>query len=308
MNDEHDNAMSMKTPGLGRRGLLRSGAAGGAATLLAAVATTPATAAAPVEIDTDFADFVMPKFSCDDSLSKIQKKGVLVAGTSNDWPYSFLDPKNNNVWSGLDADIINYVAKMLKIPKVSVQTATFDGLIPGTLDGRFDLVADSIHYTKVRAKAVAFCFPTYYYAETMVVKKGNPLNLHSLQDLKGHTCGTLLGTNYAEWLQTVPGVIFKPYKDWQLLLPDLSAGRLDAIIYDQPVMAALLKQHPDWQGEIVSDYQPRTFKNPNGYSRYAFRQGDMQLITGFSAAIEWMEYNMVMAKILSKWGLTGYNN
>jgi polar amino acid transport system substrate-binding protein len=34
----------------------------------------------------------------------------------------------------------------------------------------------------------------------------------------------------------------------------------------------------------------------------------MQLITGFSAAIEWMEYNMVMAKILSKWGLTGYNN
>ena len=73
-------------------------------------------------------------------------------------------------------------------------------------------------------------------------------------------------------------------------------------------MAALLKQHPDWQAEIVSDYEPRTFKNPNGYSHYVFRQGDMQLITGFSAAIEWMEYNMAMAKILSKWGLTGYNN
>jgi len=300
--------MATEAPGLGRRGLLRSGAAGGAATLLAAVGATPATAAAPVEIDTNFADFVMPKFSCDDSLSKIQQKGVLVAGTSNDWPYSFLDPANNNEWSGLDADIIRFVAKMLKIPKVDVQTVTFDGLIPGTLDGRFDMVGDSIHYTKVRAKAVGFCFPTYYYAETLVVKKGNPLKLHSLRDLSGHSCGTLLGTNYAEWLQTVPGVTFMPYKDWTLLLPDLASGRLDAVLYDQPVMAALLKQHPDWQAEIVDDYEPRTFKNPNGYSRYVFRQGDMQLITGFSAAIEWMEYNMEMAKILTKWGLSGYND
>jgi ABC-type amino acid transport substrate-binding protein len=105
------------------------------------------------------------------------------------------------------------------------------------------MVSDSIHYTKVRAKSVSFCFPTYYYAETLVVKKGNPLKLHSLQDLKDHTCGTVLGTNYAEWLQTIPGVIFQPYKDWQLLSPDLTAGRLDAILFDQPVMAALLKRH-----------------------------------------------------------------
>lgn len=308
MKREQGDATATEASRLGRRGLLRSGAAGGAATLLAAVGATPAQAAAPVEIDTNFADFVMPKFSCDNSLSKIQQKGELVIGTSNDWPYSFLDPANNNEWSGLDADIINFVAKMLKIPKVNVQTVTFDGLIPGTLDGRFDMVGNSIHYTKVRAKAVGFCFPTYYYAETLVVQKGNPLKLHSLQDLKGHTCGTLLGTNYAEWLQTVPGVIFKPYKNWELLLPDLASGRLESILYDQPVMAALLKQHPDWQAEIVSDYEPRTFKNPNGYSRYVFRQGDMQLITGFSAAIEWMEYNMEMAKILSKWGLTGYND
>jgi polar amino acid transport system substrate-binding protein len=293
---------------LGRRGMLRGGIAGGGATLLAAVGARPARAAAPVEIDTNFADFVMPKFSCDDSLAKIQQKGELVIGTSNDWPYSFLDPANNNTWSGLDADIIRFVAKMLKIPKIGVQTVTFDGLIPGTLDGRFDMVGDSIHYTRARAKVVNFCFPTYYYVETLVVKKGNPLKLHSLQDLKDHSCGTVLGTNYAEWLQTIPGVGFQPYKDWNLLLPDLAAGRVDAILFDQPVMAASLKQHPEWPGELVEDYEPRTFKNPNGYSRFVFRQGDMQLIAGFSSAIERMQYNMVMQKILEKWGLTGYNN
>ena len=45
-------------------------------------------------IDTSFADFTWPKINGnDDSLTKIQKKGVLTIGTSNDWPYSFLDPK-----------------------------------------------------------------------------------------------------------------------------------------------------------------------------------------------------------------------
>ena len=48
---------------------------------------------------------------------------------------------------------------MLKIPKVDVQTATFDGLIPGTLDGRFDMVGDSIHYTKARVQDREFLLP-----------------------------------------------------------------------------------------------------------------------------------------------------
>ena len=79
-----------------------------------------------------------------------------MVGTSNDWPYSFLDPKTNE-WTGLDGDIIKYIAKMLKIDKIDVQTVTFDGLIPGLLDGRFDIVGDSIHYTKNRSKVVNFC-------------------------------------------------------------------------------------------------------------------------------------------------------
>jgi polar amino acid transport system substrate-binding protein len=197
---------------------------------------------------------------------------------------------------------------MLKIPKVDVQTVTFDGLVPGTLAGRFDVVGDSIHYTKARSKIVNFCFPTYYYAETLAVPKGNPLKIHSLNDLKGKKAGTLLGTNYAEWLGTIQGVTLQGYKDWQQMMPELALGRVDAVLYDQPVVAAQMKDHPEWKIDIVEDYEPRTFKNPNGYSRYAFRQGDIQLVSAFSAAIEWMEYNMEMQKILTKWGLTGYNN
>src|ERR1700724_1823373 len=96
---------------------------GGAAALLAASAgTARATALAPPAVnDKDYPDFSLIKInSDDDSLVKIQKKG-LVVGTSNDWPYSFLDPKTNE-WSGIDSAFINLACKMLNIDKISVQT------------------------------------------------------------------------------------------------------------------------------------------------------------------------------------------
>jgi len=299
------------TEELGRRSLLRNGGIGGAAALVAAtgtaIAPSPARANEQPPVDPSFADFVLPKINGnDDSLEKILKKGVLVAGMSQDWPYSFIDDKTKE-WSGLDADILKLVQKMLKIPKFDVQTLTFDGLVPGTLSGRFDMVADSIHYTKARAKVVGFCFPTYYYAETLVVAKGNPQNIKQLADLKGKRIGTLTGTNYMEWLGEISGVTPTPYTDWVQMLPQLAIGRLDAVLYDQPVMAATIKDHPEWKVEMVEDYVPKTEKNPNGYSRYVFRQGDIQLVSAVSAAIEWLEYNGEIKKILTKWGLTGYN-
>jgi ABC-type amino acid transport substrate-binding protein len=184
----------------------------------------------------------------------------------------------------------------------------FSGLIPGLLDGRFDMVGDSIHWTVARSKVVEFCFPTYYYSEWLAVKKGNPLKLNGFADMKGKKIATLNGTNYAEWLRGVEGIDLIVVKNWQEVLQDLVLGRVDGIIYDQPVLAASFKDHPEWPVELASGYEPRTFKNPVGYSRYAFRQSDAQWCNAFSGALEWMQDQLEMQKILTKWNLTGYNN
>ncbi len=296
------------TSALSRRRLLTAGSAAGIAA--ATVGVVPKSAAAAVAVppvDASFKDFVLSNIGCDDSLLKMQQKGELVVGTSDDWPYSFYPP-NSQEWSGLDADIMKYVAKMLKIPKVTVQTAKFSGLIPGLLDGRFDVVGDSIHWTVARSKIVEFCFPTYYYSEWLAVKKGNPLKINGFGDMKGKKIATLNGTNYAEWLRAVEGIDLLVVENWQDVIQDLVIGRVDGIIYDQPVLAASFKDHPEWPVELASGYEPRTFKNPVGYSRYAFRQSDVQFTNAFSNALEWMQDQLEMSKILTKWNLTGYNN
>ncbi len=292
---------------LSRRRLLVSGGLASAGLVAAGMTPHARAVAAEPMIDTSFKDFTLPKFTCDDSLVKVQQRGELIISTSNDWPYSYLAP-NTNEFSGIDADILRFVTKMLKIPKINVQTVTFDGLIPGLLAGRFDLVGDSIHYTKNRAKSVDFTFPTYYYSEWLAVKKGNPLKANSIADLKGHTVGALLGTNYAEWVQQTAGVTYQGYKEWLPMAQDIKIGRLDACVHDQPIVAAYIKEHADSDLELPDAYEPHQLKNPAGYSRYAIRQGDVQLRVAMSAAMEWMEDSDEMSKILSKWGLSGYNN
>ena len=143
-----------------------------------------------------------------------------------------------------------YIAKMLKIDKVTVQTVTFDGLIPGLLDGRFDIVGDSIHYTKNRSKVVNFCFPTYYYAEGAGGAEGQPATSCT-------SWPTARATPSARcWAPTTPSGCRRPGREvpgLQGLGTDRSGTR------DRPHRcravrpaggAALMKDHPEWKIEL----------------------------------------------------------
>lgn len=286
---------------LGRRALLKGAGLG----LVAGWA--PAAAAAEPAVDAAFEGFALPPSSGgDESLRRVQDKGRLAVATSNDWPYSFLDPQTGE-WSGVDADIIRFVARMLKIAAIDVQTVAWDGLIPSLLSGRCDCIGDAIDYTVERSAVVRFSFPTYFYTEALVVPAGNPLGLHGLADLAGHRVGTLLGSNYAEWLAGRPGVELQNFPGLGEMLPQLAVGRVDAVLYDEPVMRAQLKAHPDWKLELAAGYRSSITRTPCRYTRYALRPADSQLAGGFDAALQWMEYRGEMEKILIRWNFSNQN-
>lgn len=286
----------------------KQGDAGAAAVANAAPGTAPAGGEVPTVNSTDFKDFVINQTLLDGSLTKIQKAGVLKVGTSADWPYAFTDEKTGE-FKGIDADILKEVVKMLNIKSFKVEVVPFDGMIPGLLDGRFDVIIDSLHQTPKRNKVVAFSTPIYYYSEWLIVKKGNPKNLHQLSDLKGHSVGAMLGSNYSDWAHEIAGVgEVKDYKSWPEEVADLQSGRVDAVIHDQPIAAASIKDHPEWTIELASGYVPKQLKNPSGYSVQTFRPGDNQLRDAWSRAITYLQDNGTMAKILQNLGLTDYNN
>ena len=93
---------------------------------------------------------------------------------------------------GVDADLANALAKQLGT-KVKLVNATFDTIIPGLLDGKFDVGASSFTDTKAREQQVDFV--TYFSSgEAFYVKATAPANFTSLDSLCGHSVAVESGT------------------------------------------------------------------------------------------------------------------
>ena len=93
---------------------------------------------------------------------------------------------------GVDADLMNALGKQLGA-KVKLVNATFDTIIPGLLDGKFDVGASSFTDTKAREQQVDFV--TYFSSgEAFYVKATAPANFTSLDSLCNHSVAVESGT------------------------------------------------------------------------------------------------------------------
>jgi polar amino acid transport system substrate-binding protein len=243
----------------------------------------------------------------DGSFDRVKKAGAMVFGSSNDEPFAFLDPKTKEV-TGIDAEMVADVLKRLGIAKREMFQDKFAGLIPGLLSKRFDMIADAMYITAKRRQQIEFSDGWYQYGETLVVAKGNPKTIHTLDDLKkGHRAASYLGTVYQDWLNALApqGAKVSSYPAVPEALQDLKIGRLDAALIDGPVAAYILGKNPDLAAamEIVGDYKPQEV----GVIGSGFRKEDVDLREAVNWALGEMKKDGTDLKILRKWGLNEQN-
>jgi len=98
-------------------------------------------------------------------------------------PFNFRDPENPDRIIGSDADLARAVFKCIGVP-VEFVTALWSGLLPAVTGGRIDVMWADLYYTPERAKMVDFVLYSTM-ADRAITYKGNPKNLHSLDDLCG---------------------------------------------------------------------------------------------------------------------------
>ncbi len=241
----------------------------------------------------------------DGSFERVTSAKTLTFGTSNDQPFSFLDPKTGQL-AGVDAEMLLAMLSKLGIPDHKVMQVDFNGLIPGLLASRMDLIADAMYITEKRKKVINFSDGWYQYGETLLVKKGNPMNLHTLADLgQGAKVGSQLGTVYLDWLNAIPGAKVSSYPEAATMMEDLKTGRLDAGLIDAPVAGFALSKNPDYiiAFEMVSDYQPKEI----GVIGSGFRKEDAALLEAFNWALAAIKADETDLAILKRWGLGEQN-
>ena len=173
----------------------------------------------------------------------IRDKGTLVVGSDISYaPVEFKDTNGTTI-VGIDPDIAAALGKQLGVT-LKFQNATFDGLITSLTSKRIDLILSAMSDNKKRQKTIDFV--DYFNAGTSIlVGKGNPKAIKSLDDFCGQTVALQRGTtqeDVAKAQQTKCAAAGKPLKvlafdtDPEALL-QVKQGRAVADMNDFPVAA-----------------------------------------------------------------------
>ncbi len=221
----------------------------------------------------------------------------LTLGICPDFPWTYQDNKTRQP-AGLDVAIFKEVTQRLGIKKVKYAMMPIDSIIPALLSKRIDVDVDNLHENQERLKVVDFTSPAYFYGGVIAVQKGNPKHITSWQDLAGKAVGAYRGSFYDFALRkrTDLGKL-EPYTTSAIELADLAAGRIDALVDDEPKVRQYIKQHPNANMELTDIVLPASLHF--GYARYCVRKSDVDLNWAISRAIDEMRADGTIAKLLS---------
>lgn len=180
----------------------------------------------------------------------VKDKGELVMATDPSYP-PIESIVNGKTYQGFDIDLANALGKVMGV-KIVITKAQFDGILAGINSGRYAFSMSAFTDNSDREKANDFI--TYFTAGTSIgVKKGNPKNVQTQDDLCGKTVAaekgtiqltaltkdavdgapTLRGTCVAKKLP-VPKAL--PLPDQNAVNAAVISGRADAFTGDSPIV------------------------------------------------------------------------
>lgn len=234
--------------------------------------------------------------------SKLVSAGTLTVGSDVSYPpQEYNDAAGNAV--GMDIDIAAEIASRMGL-QLKVINFKFDNLIPALQAGQFDIVVSAMTITDERKKVVNFV-PYFEAGQAVLVKKGNPKGIKTLDDLSGLTAVAQQGTTEEQSLKDEntklqqagkPLINVLTYPTDTDAVDQLRIGRADATLHDSPVAAYYAKINPDFEVAI-----PVFDSAPEGI---AIAQDNADMNTAVTKAVNDMKSDGTLDKIVKdKWGI-----
>lgn len=172
-------------------------------------------------------------------LQAVRKDGTLLLATEGQYaPFNYFKGKQ---LTGFEVEVAELVARKMGL-KPQWKTLSFDALLTGLQQDRWDVVIASHAITDERAKAVTFTAPHYCSGGTIVSM--TPA-LRSARDLAGKVVAVQTGTTYAAEVRRLPGVAsVKNFPSDTDARSALVSKRVDAMVTDRFVAKELLRKSP----------------------------------------------------------------
>ena len=218
----------------------------------------------------------------DGSFKRVLREGIVI-GWGAEEPFAYVDPKTKEI-DGIDIRIMKKITETLGIEKVTWVPEGTGGSIQGLLAKRYDTSSSNIHENAKRLKVVDFTSPAYWYGASLAVRKGNPKNIHGMNDLAGKVAGAV-ASGFDWYILSTHKELkeLKSYPNTEAEFADLVNGRLDVVMEDEIAAKLFMKHHPGVPMELATGYNP--LPEEYGYARYGIRKEDIDLNHAISRAI-----------------------
>lgn len=238
-----------------------------------------------------------------DKLEQLKEQGFARIAIANEPPFTSVTADGKV--SGAAPDVAREVFKRLGVSDVVASISEYGAMIPGLQARRFDAVTAGLFMKPERCAAVVYSEPVLCDAEAFALKKGNPLNLKSYQDIAANPDAKIgaPGGGTEEKLALEAGVP----RDRVIVVPDgpsglkmLQDGRID--VYSLPVLSinALVTQANDPSLEVVAP----VVGAPVYCDGAAFRKGDEALRDAFDVELAKLKESGEFAKIIEPYGFS----
>lgn len=232
---------------------------------------------------------------------KLTAAGTLTFGSDVAYPpQEYIGADGKAV--GMDIDIAEEIATRMGL-KFNVINFKFDDIIPALNAGQFDAVISAMTITEERQKVVQFV-PYFEAGQSVLVRKGNPKGIKTLDDLSGKTVAAQSGTVAQTALEDLNKRLETEGKEKAnvILYPvdtnavdQLRVGRADATLHDSPVAAYYSKLNPDFEIGVENfDSAPQGI---------AIAKDNQPMFDAIKSAMDAMMADGTLDAIKAKWGV-----
>ncbi len=229
---------------------------------------------------------------------RLVEEGFLTVGSDIAYPpFEYTDEKTGE-YTGFDIDLMTEIANRMGLKAKFVNTA-WDGIIPGLLSDKYDVICSAMTITEERAKQVDFSDP-YFEAKQVILTKADNTEIQDVDDLNGKVVAVQQGTTgdfAAQRLKDEKGIQLeiKRFEGTPEALMAVQKGDADAAIIDNFVAYIAAKENPDIYRVIESnEFAPE-------YYGIAVNKDNPALLEKINEVLKEIKEDGTYDKIYNKW-------
>lgn len=246
----------------------------------------------------------------EDLLAQLKEKGTVTVGFANEQPYAY---QEDGELKGAAVDIAEAVFKELGIDTVKGKLADFSQLIPGLNAGKFDVITAGMAINPDRCENVDFGEPEMMYGEGLVVQAGNPLDLHSYEDIANNPDATVVimqGATENEYVKKegVSEDQIQSAPDIPATFSAVASGRADATTGTEMSLKMALETSGSDNLEFVTDFEQPDIPGIPSYGAAAFHKDSDKLREAYNEKLAELKEDGTVKEILEANGFSAENN